>query len=133
MLDAARDDDELPFLDRHAPISKLHREPALVDEEEFVLVLMNGPWNLTSFTRCPFTSPTIFGSQWDVKRENLCDRLTLSMRPPLVPLFVRQPARDPFRFAAPRPYHTPHSFTEYSVPSPRNKVTDEKPFAGLAT
>src|SRR5947208_2455134 len=42
----------------------------------------NGPWNLTSFTCCPFNSPTIFGSQWDVNRENFCDRLTLSMRPP---------------------------------------------------
>src|SRR5437667_2579227 len=43
MLYAARDDDELPFLDGHAPISKLHREPALVDQEEFVLVLVPVP------------------------------------------------------------------------------------------
>ena len=31
------------FLDGHAPISKLHREPALVDQEEFVLVLVLVP------------------------------------------------------------------------------------------
>src|SRR5438093_4414907 len=37
------DDDELPFLHGHAPISKLHREPALVDQEEFVLVLVLVP------------------------------------------------------------------------------------------
>src|SRR6266404_9384156 len=43
MVGVARDDDELPFLDGHAPISKLHREPALVDQEEFVLVLVPVP------------------------------------------------------------------------------------------
>src|SRR6266404_2809444 len=43
VLDAARDDDELPFLDGHAPIPKLHREPAFVDEKEFVLVLVLVP------------------------------------------------------------------------------------------
>src|SRR6266446_4354842 len=43
MLGVARDDDEFPFLDRHPPISKLHRAPALVDQEEFVLVLVPMP------------------------------------------------------------------------------------------
>src|SRR2546425_1464732 len=43
MLAAARDDDELPLLDGYAPIPKLHREPALLDQKEFVLVLVPVP------------------------------------------------------------------------------------------
>src|SRR6266852_4396925 len=43
MFDAARNDDELPFLDGHAPVPQLHREPALVNQEEFVLVLVPVP------------------------------------------------------------------------------------------
>src|SRR5262249_32568395 len=43
MLGIARDDDELPFLDGHTPISKLHRESALVNEEEFVIVFVPVP------------------------------------------------------------------------------------------
>src|SRR5262245_60972843 len=40
---AARHDVDLPFLDGHPPISKLHREAALVDQEEFILLLVAMP------------------------------------------------------------------------------------------
>src|SRR5882724_11024172 len=43
MLGVARNDDELPLLDGYAPIPKLHREPALLDQKEFVLVLVPVP------------------------------------------------------------------------------------------
>ena len=47
-------------------------------------------------------------------------------------MIVSQDTQDA-RGSRARQQHPPHSFTEYSVPSPRNKVTDENPFAGWAT
>src|SRR5205085_4128948 len=43
VIDAARDDDQLTFLDDDASIAELHREPSPVDEKEFVLVLVAMP------------------------------------------------------------------------------------------
>src|SRR5439155_8178740 len=72
----------------------------------------NGPWNLTSFTCCPFNSPTIFGSQWEVNNENFCDRLTLSIGPLDVLASVLRP-------------HCLHPQTE--TPSPNLTRADRPP------
>ena len=83
MFDPARHDDEFAFLDPDVPITKLHAKAALDDQEEFVLVVVavpeEWPWNLTSLTCWPFNSPTIFGCQCSLNRENFSRRLILSM------------------------------------------------------
>src|SRR5688572_31951033 len=43
MLDPSRHDEELAFLDRHVPIAELHREAALHDEKQFILMLVVVP------------------------------------------------------------------------------------------
>src|SRR5207249_10732486 len=111
-------------------------EPALLHQKEFVLVLVpvsdERALELDELHVVSVHLPDDLRVPMGREQGELL-RQVFSMRPPLVPLFVRQPARDPFRFVAPRPYHTPHSFTEYSVPSPRNRVTDANTLAGLST
>src|SRR5262245_28339515 len=38
----------------------------------------NGPWNLTSFTSWPFSSPTIFGFHWSLNCASFSPRFTFS-------------------------------------------------------
>ena len=86
VLDATRDDQKLTFFQPDLPVTEIHPESPLHDQEQLVLVFMMMPDKLTlefdEFDVLAIQSPTILGLQWSWNWESFCWIFTFSISMP---------------------------------------------------